>query len=291
MSLLAQQLINGIVMGHAYALVAIGWTVLLGVARLVNFGHGQLYMLGAFVTWWAMAKAGVPYLLAVPIAMAAGAVLGLLMQRVMLRATFEQNLVSIMIMTLGFGYVLEGVAALVFGSTGQILETALSRQELTLGGLWLSGQDLAIVLAAIVVFVGLKGVLDGTRVGRVVRMVAEDPKLAQLAGIDVRRVYYGVFAFEGAMVAFAAGMVAPRTPILTSMGFEEVIITFVVVVLGGIGSVTGSYVAGVALGLFTALFGALVSPAYTTAAAFLVLIAVLVLRPGGLGAGPAGQAR
>jgi branched-chain amino acid transport system permease protein len=86
-------------------------------------------------------------------------------------------------------------------------------------------------------------------------------------------------------VAFAGAMVGPRTPILTSMGFDEVIMTFVVVVLGGIGSVTGSYLAGIALGLFTAFFGAMVSPAYTTAAAFVVLIAVLVLRPGGLAAG------
>jgi branched-chain amino acid transport system permease protein len=128
-------------------------------------------------------------------------------------------------------------------------------------------------------------VIDRTRVGRLVRMVAEDPKLAELAGIDVRRVYLSVFAFEGAAVCFAGAMVGPRTPILTSMGFDEVIMTFVVVVLGGIGSVTGSYVAGIALGLFTALFGALVSPAYTAAAAFVVLIAVLVLRPGGLAAG------
>ncbi len=287
---LLQQLINGIVLGHAYALIAIGWTLLLGVARLVNFGHGQLYMLGAFVTWWAVTKAGVPYLLALPIAMLVGAAFGLAMQRVMLRATFEQNLVSIMIMTLGFGYVLHGAAALVFGSTGQILETALSVKEISIGELWLTWQDAAIVVAAILVFIGLKWTLDATRVGRLVRMVAEDPKLAQLAGVNVRRVYYGVFAFEGAAVAFAAGMVAPRTPILTSMGFEEVIMTFVVVVLGGIGSVTGSYVAGVLLGIFTALFGALVSPAYTTAAAFLVLIAVLVLRPRGLSAGAAGGA-
>lgn len=285
---LLQQVINGLVLGHAYALVAIGWTLLLGVARLVNFGHGQMYMLGAFVTWWAVVKAGVPYALALPIAMACGALLGALMQRVMLRATFEQNLVSIMIMTLGFGYVIHGAAALVFGSTGQILDTAMSRREFSFGELWFTGQDLAIVIAAIVVFVGLRGVLDGTRLGRLVRMVAEDPKLAQLSGVDVRRVYYGVFAFEGAAVAFAAGMVAPRTPILTSMGFDEVIMTFVVVVFGGIGSVKGSYFAGVALGLFTALFGALVSPAYTTAAAFLVLIALLVLRPGGLGAGATG---
>lgn len=285
---LIQQLINGIVLGHAYALVAIGWTLLLGVARLVNFGHGQMYMLGAFVTWWAVTKAGVPYALALPMAMAIGALFGLFMQRVMLKATLEQNLVSIMIMTLGFGYVLNGGAALVFGSTGEILETALSRRELSFGELWLTWQDAAIVIVAILVFISLKLVLDGTRIGRLVRMVAEDPKLAMLAGVNVRRVYYGVFAFEGAAVAFAAGMVAPRTPILTSMGFEEVIMTFVVVVLGGIGSVTGSYVAGIALGLFTALFGALVSPAYTTAAAFLVLIAVLVLRPGGLSAGASG---
>src|SRR3546814_465934 len=124
-------------------------------------------------------------------------------------------------------------------------------RDLEIGSLWLTWQDAAIVVAAIVVFVALKLTLEGTRVGRLVRMVAEDPKLAQLAGIDVRRVYYGVFAFEGAAVAFAASMVAPRTPILTSMGFEEVIMTFVVVVLGGIGSVTGSYIAGVALGVFT----------------------------------------
>ncbi|MCD0504484.1 branched-chain amino acid ABC transporter permease [Bordetella petrii] len=284
---LVQQLINGIVLGHAYALIAIGWTVLLGVARLVNFGHGQMYMLGAFVTWWATTGAGVPYALAVPLSMLVGAVFGVAMQRVMLRATFEQNLVSIMIMTLGFGYVLHGAASLVFGSTGQILDTPLSMRDLEVGSLWVTWQDTAIVVAAIIVFIALKWVLDRTRIGRLVRMVAEDPKLAQLAGIDVRRVYYGVFAFEGAAVAFAASMVAPRTPILTSMGFEEVIMTFVVVVLGGIGSVTGSYVAGVALGIFTALFGALVSPAYATAAAFLVLIAVLVLRPAGLSAGAA----
>lgn len=284
---LIQQLINGIVLGHAYALVAIGWTLLLGVARLVNFGHGQMYMLGAFISWWAVSDLGLPYWAAVPLAMAAGALFGLAMQRIMLRATFEQNLVSIMIMTLGFGYVLQGVAALVFGSTGQILDTPLSQRDIEIGDLWLTWQDAAIVVAAIVVFAALKWVLDGTRIGRLVRMVAEDPKLAQLAGIDVRRVYYGVFAFEGAAVAFAAGMIAPRTPILTSMGFEEVIMTFVVVVFGGIGSIAGSYVAGVGLGIFAALFGALVSPAYTSAAAFLVLIAVLVLRPGGLSAGAA----
>ncbi|MFZ9407938.1 MAG: branched-chain amino acid ABC transporter permease [Burkholderiaceae bacterium] len=279
---LSQQLINGLVLGHAYALVAIGWTVLLGVARLVNFGHGQMYMLGAFMTWWAISGLGLPYPLAIAVAMGVGAVVGLLLQRIMLQATMEQNLVSIMIMTLGVGYVLHGAAALVFGSTGQILDTPLSGTDITLGESFLTYQEVAIVIVTIVVFIVLDLTLERTRIGRLVRMVAEDPKLAELAGVNVRNVYLGVFAFEGAAVALAAAMVGPRTPILTSMGFDEVIMTFVVVVLGGIGSVYGSYFAGLALGLFTAFFGALVSPAYTTAAAFLVLIAVLVLRPGGL---------
>jgi branched-chain amino acid transport system permease protein len=286
---LAQQVINGLVLGHSYALIAIGWTVLLGVARLVNFAHGQLYMLGAFVTWYVISRLGLPYALAIPVAMLAGVAVGYVMQRVLLQLTLKQDLVPMMIATLGFGYVLHGAAALIFGSTGKILETPLSVEEFYLGEIWFTYQDVAIIIVAAMLFAALQYTIERTRVGRLTRMVAEDPPLAQLTGIDVRQVYLGVFAFEGAAVAVAAALVAPRTPILTAMGFEEVIITFVVVVLGGIGSIFGSYFAGIALGLFTAFFGALVTPAYTTAAAFAVLIAVLVLRPGGLVAGPGGR--
>jgi branched-chain amino acid transport system permease protein len=282
---LVQQLINGIVLGHAYALVAIGWTVLLGVARLVNFGHGQIYMLAAFVTWWAAMPLGLPYPLAIAAAIGAGIVIGLVMQAAMLRLTFSGDLVSIMIVTLGFGHMMRGIAGLVFGGNPQVLETPLSLVDYEIAGAWVTAQDIAIIVVAVVVFILLHFALERGALGRTARMVAEDPKLAQLAGIDVRRVYFAVFAFEGAAVALAAALVAPRTPILTSIGFEEVIVTFVVVVLGGIGSVAGSYAAGIALGIFTALFGGFVSPAYATTAAFAVLIVVLVLRPGGLSLG------
>lgn len=286
---LVQQLINGIVLGHAYALIAIGWTVLLGVARLVNFGHGQIYMLAAFVTWWSVAALGLPYPVAIAVAVLAGIVIGLVMQAAMLRLTFSQDLVSIMIVTLGFGHMMRGLAGLVFGGNPQMLETPLSWVEFEVAGSWVTAQDLAIVVVAILFFLLLYLVLERGSLGRTARMVAEDPKLAQLAGIDVRRVYFAVFAFEGAAVALAAALVAPRTPILTNIGFEEVIITFVVVVLGGIGSVAGSYLAGLGLGIFTALFGGFVSPAYATTAAFLVLIVVLVLRPSGLAMGRASR--
>jgi branched-chain amino acid transport system permease protein len=274
-----QQLVNGIIIGHAYALVAVGWTMLLGAARLVNFGHGQMYMIGAFVAWWFMGATGLPYVVAVPAAVLVGALLGAIMQRLFLRLTLSQDLVNLMIVTLGFGQVLEGAAGLVFGPKPQTLASPFQAMNFAFGPVWFTAQDALLVLATIAVFLALGFVLNRTSFGTAVRMVAEDPPLTRLGGIDISRVYMGIFAFEGAAVAFAATLVAPRTPILTSMGFDQVVMTFVVVVLGGIGSVGGSYVAGLAIGLFTAFFGALVSPAYTTAAVFALLIAVIVLRP------------
>ena len=280
-----QQLANGLIMGHAYALTAIGWTLLLGAARLVNFGHGQMYMLGAFIAWWAMSAFGLSYWAAIPVAILAGAVLGALMQRAMLRLTLQQNLVSLMIVTLGFGQIVEGAAGLAFGVRPQTLASPLNAITLHVGPVLLTAQDLLVVVATILMFLLLHVVMGRGLVGSWVRMVAEVPRLTQLAGVNVAGVYLGIFAFEGAAVALAATLVAPRTPIITSMGFDEVIMTFVVVVLGGIGSVGGSYLAGLALGLFSAFFGALVAPAYTTAAAFLIMIPIMVLRPGGLAAG------
>ncbi len=281
---LLQQVVNGVIIGHAYALVAVGWTMLLGAARLVNFGHGQMYMVGAFVAWWFMRLTGLPYPVAVVAAVLVGALIGAVMQRLLMRLTLSRDLVSLMIVTLGFGQMLEGAAGLTFGARPQTLTSPFQSMTLHFGAIWFTVQDVILVVATLVVFLALRLLLNATKFGVAVRMVAEDPVLTRLAGIDIARVYMGIFAFEGAAVAFAATLVAPRTPILTSMGFDQVVTTFVVVVLGGIGSVGGSYVAGLSLGLFTALFGALVSPAYTTAAVFALLIAVMALRPGQLAA-------
>ena len=279
-----QQVVNGIIIGHAYALVAVGWTMLLGAARLVNFGHGQMYMVGAFVAWWFMKLTGLPYPVAVLAAVVVGALIGAVMQRLLMKLTLSRDLVSLMIVTLGFGQMLEGAAGLAFGPKPQTLASPFQGMSRRFGPIWFTVQDAILVVTTIAAFLALRYVLNATRFGTAIRMVAEDPPLTRLGGIDISRVYMGIFAFEGAVVAFAATLVAPRTPILTSMGFDQVVMTFVVVVLGGIGSVAGSYVAGLCLGLFTALFGALVSPAYTTAAVFALLIAVMALRPGQLAA-------
>lgn len=276
------QLLNGIALGAGYALLAVGWTVLLGSARLVNFAHGQLYMVGAFLTWWATSTLGLPYLLAIPVAVAGAGVIGLIMSLLLTRLTIEQDLTSLMLVTLAFGYVLTGGAALVFGGDPQQIPAPAVEDRFDLFGTTVVAQDVVIVVAALVLFAATWWVLTKTNIGRVVRGVAEDPKLAQLYGISPAKVYVGVFVFAAASAALAGALIAPRHPILTSIGFEEVIITFLVVVLGGIGNILGGLVAGFGLGIFTALFGAYVSPAYSMSAAFAVLLVFLVVRPQGI---------
>ncbi len=279
---LISALINGLAIGAGYALLAVGWTVLLGAARLVNFAHGQLYMLGAFGTWFAVSKLGLPYLAAIPLALVAVALLGVLMQLAMTKMTLDQNIVNLMLVTLAFGYLLQGGASLLFGGNPQRIESPFEGRSLTLGTARFTQQDLFIVVITLVLYAITFLVLRQTNIGRIVRGVAEDPKLGQLYGINAARVYLGVFVFAAVCAALAGATIGARSPILTSIGFEEVIITFLVVVLGGIGSIIGGLVAGLGLGVFVAVFGTYFPPAYSTAAAFAVLLVVLVVRPEGL---------
>ena len=173
---IAQQIVNGLVLGSGYACIALGWTILLGVARLVNFAHGQLYMLGAFVTWYAMTKLGMPYPVAILAAIVVLAVLGALMQSAMMGLVMTQNLTSLMIVTLGLGYVLQGGSALIFGGNPQTLPGTLSRAKVDLGSLWFTWQDVLVLVATLVLYGAVWLFTQRTRFGSVIRAVAEDPK-------------------------------------------------------------------------------------------------------------------
>jgi branched-chain amino acid transport system permease protein len=283
MEIFLTQSVNGIIIGAGYALIAAGWTILLGVARLVNFSYGQTYMVSGFVTWGMMTHFGIPYFAAIPIALASGAVLGLIMQAAVMTLTLDQNIVSLLLVTLAFGYFLEGGASYVFGVNPQVINTPLLASHVHIGSAIVTMQDVFVVVVVVVLYALIGIVMTWTRVGRIVRGVSNDPKLAQLYGINPKLVYLGVFAFSSAVAALGGSIVAPsQGPILTSMGFSEVIIVFLVVVLGGIGSLSGSLVVGIGLGLFTAFFDQYVGSAYVMAVAFGVLFVVLAVRPEGL---------
>ena len=280
---IAQQIVNGLVLGSGYACIALGWTILLGVARLVNFAHGQLYMLGAFATWYAMAKLGLPYPAGNPCrdCRACGA----------RRADAERDD--------GAGHDAEPDQPDDRDARPRLCAAGRQRADLRRQSadacrarcraprsIWdrcgSPGRTCWCWSATLALYAAVWLFTQRTRFGSVIRAVAEDPKLAELFGINARIVYLLVFVFECSAVALGAALVAPRSPILTSMGFNEVIMTFVVVVLGGIGSIGGALMAGLGLGLFIAFFGAFVAQAYTTAAAFALLLALLVVRPAGL---------
>jgi branched-chain amino acid transport system permease protein len=282
MSHFLSQLINGLAIGAGYALLAVGWSVLLSAARLVNFSHGQLYMLGAFLTWWAMSAFGLPYYVAVPIGVIGVAALGFVMQASIARLVMSQNLVNLMLVTLAFGYIVTGGASLIFGGNPRQIDSPAMDHRVSILSTYLTMQEIIIIVAALLLYGVTWVVLTKTNAGRMVRGVAEDPFLARLYGINPKRIYAGVFVFSAASAALGGALIGARHPILTGMGFEEVIITFLVVVLGGIGSIVGGLVAGFGLGVFVALFGAYVSPAYAMAGAFAVLLVLLVVRPQGL---------
>lgn len=282
MSHFLSQLINGLAIGAGYALLAVGWSVLLSAARLVNFSHGQLYMLGAFLTWFAMSAFGLPYYMAVPIGVIGVAALGFVMQASIARLVLSQNLVNLMLVTLAFGYIITGAASLIFGGNPRQIESPAMNDRVYILSTYLTMQEVIIIVAALLLYGVTWIVLTKTNVGRMVRGVAEDPFLARLYGINPKQIYAGVFVFSAASAALGGALIGARHPILTGMGFEEVIITFLVVVLGGIGSIIGGLVAGFGLGIFVALFGAYVSPAYAMAAAFAFLLVLLVVRPQGL---------
>ena len=215
----------------------------------MNFAHGQLYMLGAFIAWYAMTRLGLSYPLAIVVAALVLALLGALMQGAMMRLVMTQNLTSLMIVTLGLGYVIQGGSALIFGGNPHTFPGTLVRAKIDLGPLWFTWQDVLVLVVTLVLYGAVWWFTQKTRYGSVIRAVAEDSKLAGLFGINAQVVYLCVFMFECAAVAIGAALVAPRSPILTSMGFNEVIMTFVVVVVGGIGSIGGALAAGLGLGL------------------------------------------
>lgn len=276
------QLLNGVALGAGYALLALGWTVLLGAARLVNFAHGQLYMLGAFLTWWGTDKLELNYFASIPIALVGAGIIGGILQVAMSRLTIKQDLVSLMLVTLAFGDVLTGGSSLVFGNNPQQINAPGMNHRFNVFGTYLTYQDVGIIVVTLVLYAATWLVLSRTNLGHYIRGVAEDPKLARLYGINPARVYIAVFVFSAVVVALAGSLMGPQGPILTSIGFDQVIVTFLVVVLGGIGSILGALYVGFGLGIFTALFGAYISTAYSVAAAFAVLLIFLVIRPTGL---------
>jgi len=281
LTLFLQQLVNGVALGSVYALVALGLTLVYGVLKVPNFAHGALYMLAAYVVYVMLEDVGAPYALAILASVLTIAVVGALMELVVFRHLHGKTPVHMMIAALGVLFFMEGTADVVWGPDFRPVPTPLDG-VVTAFGINITEQRVLVILAAVASMVGLYLLLKRTLMGMSIEALAQDREGALLVGIDTRRVAVLTFAISGVLAAIAGSLIAPLVLVFPLMGAVVILKAFVIVILGGMGSVPGAIVGGYLLALAETMAGTYVAFAFSELIAFALLVMVLVFRPTGL---------
>jgi branched-chain amino acid transport system permease protein len=274
--------VNGITAGSVYALVAVGMTIIFGVLRAINFAHGEYYMLGTFGAWWAIETVELPYLVSIPLAVAIVAVIalaiGMLVMRRLIDAPFQIGVIA----TLGVSLVLQNVVILIFGGSYKMFNGGWIEPVEILGA-GVSEQRILIVIAALVIFGGIELVVRRTRFGKTMRAVAQNIEACKIMGVDVPRVVTGTFVLGCCLAALSGALTAPVTGSLYGgMGTAITVKTFAIIVMGGVGNVSGTLLAAWLLGLMESAVAGYLGLQFRDAVAFIALIGVLTVLPGGL---------
>jgi branched-chain amino acid transport system permease protein len=282
LTLFLQQLVTGIATGSVYALVALGLTLVYGVLKVPNFAHAALYTVGAYITYVMLTSLGTGYIVATAASMLVVAVLGGVMEWVVFAPLTDKSSVHSMIAALGALFFLEGLADVIWGPSFRQVPTPLDG-VVSLAGVNVTEQRVLIIAAAIVTMVVLHLMLKRTLVGMSIEAMAQDREGALLVGIDTRRVALLTFAISGALAAVAGALIAPTVLVYPDMGEIVILKAFVIVILGGMGSVPGAIVGGYMLAVAEVMAGTYVFDfAYSELIAFALLVLVLVVKPTGL---------
>lgn len=279
-------LINGISLGSVYAIIALGYTMVYGIAKMLNFAHGDVIMVGAYVILMGMTKAGLPPVLAVLIAVVVCTVLGITVERIAYRPlrNATSNL-AVLITAIGVSYLLQNLALLIFGANTQSFPSAIGWKGLSLAGgaLKISGETIVTIVACIVIMTCLTLFVQKTKQGQAMRAVSEDRGAAQLMGINVNGTIALTFAIGSALAAIAGVLLCSAYPSLNPYtGAMPGIKAFVAAVFGGIGSIPGALIGGILLGIIEIMGKAYISTQLGDAIVFAVLIVVLLVKPTGL---------
>jgi branched-chain amino acid transport system permease protein len=286
-----QQLVNGLTSGSVYALIALGYTMVYGILRLINFAHGDVYMLGAFFGLYA-ARAlhadqnpnPVKALAVLLIAMLGCGLAGIVIERGAYKPVRRSPRLSALITAIGVSLLLENGGRLVFGADPKFFPQIIPLHNIALGGgVTISNQQLIILVVSLTLMALLRIIVGYTRVGKAMQAVSYNPTAAALMGISVDRIITFTFVL-GSMLAAAAGvLVALKDPkIEPYMGLLPGLKAFVAAVLGGIGSIPGAVVGGLVMGIAEVMVVGYVSPTYRDAIAFVLLIVILLVRPSGI---------
>lgn len=278
----AEQLFNGLLAGSSYALIALGLTLIYGVMGIVNFAHGEVYMLGAYLTFLLVAALHVDYFLALPLVFGAGLAIGPLINRLAFEPFQRDRKINTLISSLGLSIILSNSALIVFGPAPLFFKIPFAETVVNLAGFAVSAQRLFVFAIASLLLAATWLCLRRTRLGRAVRAVAENEPAAALAGINPRRVRTATIAVSTALASMAGALFAPLFVVNPFIGNTAGLKAFAVVVVGGFGNVQGTILAAVLLGIVESFATGYVSSAYRDAIAFTILLAALVLRPRGI---------
>jgi branched-chain amino acid transport system permease protein len=283
MDLLLQLLVNGLVNGSHYALLGIGFGLIFATTKLVHFAYGPIYAATAYVCWWATAVLGLPLAAAMPLAVAAAAFFGVLSYVIVyrpLQARSQSGLVPL-IASLGLYTVIENLLGIVFG-TGVKSVTGVSSSVYFLGPVFITSFQLLQIGALAVVGGGLAVFLRYTRYGQAILAMTDSAEMAQIVGIDTRRLAILVFAIGSAIAAVPAILILLKDSASTHMGFSAVFLAFLAVVVGGIGSLRGAVAGGLLIGLVESAGLWKISTDWQSSIAFIILFLMIMLRPDGL---------
>lgn len=282
-SLLLDQTINGLVLGNIYALLAAGLALIFGVAHLINFAHGSIYMAGAYVGWLGITKLGMPLWIALPFAALAGALIGILVERLAVSPFRKSARIAPLLATIGAGMILDSLAEVIFSPNPHAFPAIIPPQRFELGGVSIGLLDLVILGVSIASAASLFAVLKWTKLGRALRASAQDAEAAEQMGVNVGMVNSAAFALASALGALAGVLVGLYYNILTpSMGFQAGLKGFVACVLGGLGSIPAAMAGGLVLGIGESLGVSLFGSGARNLIAYAFLLLALFLRPNGL---------
>jgi len=282
--ILLAQIINGIALGSVYALIALGYTMVYGIIKLINFAHGEVYMLGAYFGFFAITMYNLPLIPAMIVSMILAAIVGMLIERIAYRPLRNAPRIAALITAIGASLLLQSTAQLVFGASFRSFpQNVIPLKRITLGSVFITNRQLIIFLTSIFLMIILHLIVNYTKLGKAMRAVSMDQEAAKLMGINVDRIISFTFALGSALAAaggILVGMLYNR--IDPYMGVLPGLKAFVAAVLGGIGIIPGAVLGGFLMGVAENLVVAFGSSTYRDAVAFAILIIVLLIRPSGL---------
>lgn len=280
-----QYCINGISIGSIYAIIALGYTMVYGIAKMLNFAHGDIIMVGAYICYCVTNYLGMPPILGILASMAVCTLLGIVIEGLAYKPLRGTPSLAVLITAIGVSYFLQNAAQLIWGSNPKSFTSVVStiKPFLLFGSLTITGEVLVTVVVSVVIMLALTWFTSSTRIGKSMRAVSEDRDAAQLMGINVNKTISITFAIGSALAAVAGVLMCSSIPVLQpTTGSMPGIRAFTAAVLGGIGSIPGAMLGGVLLGIIETFVKAFLSTQFSDAIVFGVLIIILLVKPAGL---------